>query len=216
MVYLADLGSLNGTTVNGQAVGKIPVRLQPGTEVCFAGLCYQIRDSRGGRQAGVAAQRGGAGNAGAEAGKPRKPARTDRRQQFPFLVNKKSEVFARYSEQLPDQLKYLSRRHAHIFLRNDSLYIEDLGSTNGTYVSGTRLEEHARPLGNGDVIALGGECFVYRVELVYEDTEARGRDLIRRMWPRRLRHRGCDPDDVRHLGQLLPGYFLHRRRRRGQ
>ena len=53
-----------------------------------------------------------------------------------------------------------------------ALYIEDLGSTNGTYVSGTRLEEHAHPLGTGDVIALGGECFVYRVELVFEDTEA--------------------------------------------
>jgi len=172
VVYLADLGSLNGTTVNGQAVEKIPVRLQPGAEVCFAGLCYQIEIL------GAAAKRVSQRREAVPAmlvlkpenpGSPLEPIVIS---QFPFLVNKKSEVFARYSAQLPDQVRYLSRRHAHIFLRNDSLYIEDLGSTNGTYVSGRRLEEHAHLLCNGDVIAFGGECFVYRVELVFEDTEA--------------------------------------------
>jgi pSer/pThr/pTyr-binding forkhead associated (FHA) protein len=172
VVYLADLGSLNGTTVNGQAVDKIPIKLQPGDEACFAGLCYQIEIL------GAAAKRVSQSGRAAPVMLVLKPEHPENRlepivvSQFPFLVNKKSEVFARYSEQLPDQLKYLSRRHAHIFLRNDSLYIEDLGSTNGTYVGGTRLEEHAHPLSSGDVIAFGGECFVYRVELVYEDAEA--------------------------------------------
>jgi pSer/pThr/pTyr-binding forkhead associated (FHA) protein len=172
VVYLADLGSLNGTTVNGQAVEKIPVKLQPGAEVCFAGLCYQI-DILGAAAKQVSHRSG-------EVPvmlvlKPEHPEYAIEPvviSQFPFLVNKKSEVFSRYAERLPDQLKYLSRRHAHIFLRDDHLYIEDLGSTNGTYVSGIRLEEHARPLGSGDVIAFGGECFVYRVELAYEHTEA--------------------------------------------
>jgi pSer/pThr/pTyr-binding forkhead associated (FHA) protein len=172
VVYLADLGSLNGTTVNGQAVEKIPVKLQPGSEACFAGLCYQIeilgasakRVSQGGRAAPVTLVL-----KPENAESPLEPIVVS---QFPFLVNKKSEVFARYGERLPDQLRYLSRRHAHIFLRNENLYIEDLGSTNGTYVSGARLDEHAHPLSNGDVIALGGECFVYRVELVFEDTKA--------------------------------------------
>ena len=41
-VYIIDLGSLNGTTVNGQRIEKQPVRLQRGDEICFAGhLCYQ-------------------------------------------------------------------------------------------------------------------------------------------------------------------------------
>ena len=53
---------------------------------------------------------------------------------FPFLVSKKGEVFDRYASRLPDQLRYLSRRHAHVFQRNDRLYLEDLGSTNGTYM----------------------------------------------------------------------------------
>ncbi len=172
VVYLADLGSLNGTTVNGERVDKIPVKLKPGDELCFAGLCYQAE------LLGAAAKQGAAAPVAAplqlllkpqDAGSLLEPVVVS---QFPFLVNKKSDVFSRYSERLPDQLRYLSRRHAHIFMRHNSLYIEDLGSTNGTYVGGERLEEHARELHSGDVIAFGGDCFVYRVELVYPDAQA--------------------------------------------
>ena len=43
VVYIADLGSLNGTTVNGVSVDSTPVRLQRGDEICFTGyLCYHI------------------------------------------------------------------------------------------------------------------------------------------------------------------------------
>ena len=171
VVYLADLGSLNGTTVNGQRVDKIPVKLRPGDELCFAGLCYQAE------LLGAAAKQGSAAPVAAplqlllkpeDGGGLLEPVVIS---QFPFLVNKKSEVFSRYSERLPDQLRYLSRRHAHIFASHNSLYIEDLGSTNGTYVGGERLEEHARELHSGDVIAFGGDCFVYRAELVYPDAQ---------------------------------------------
>jgi len=50
----------------------------------------------------------------------------------------------------------VSRRHARIFFRNDRFYIEDLGSTNGTYVNGVRLDPYSpRPLGDGDELRLG-------------------------------------------------------------
>jgi len=50
----------------------------------------------------------------------------------------------------------VSRRHARIFFQNDRFYIEDLGSTNGTYVNGVRLEPYSpRPLGDGDELRLG-------------------------------------------------------------
>jgi pSer/pThr/pTyr-binding forkhead associated (FHA) protein len=171
VVYLADLGSLNGTTVNGRPVDKVPVKLTPGDELCFAGLCYQVEIL---------------GVAGPPSPRvPKAPAvklilRPESQEQglepivvsqFPFLVNKKSQVFTRYLDRLGDQVRYLSRRHAHIFQRHGSLYVEDLGSTNGTYVAGQRLEEHARELHDGDVIAFGGDCFVYRVELVCEEAE---------------------------------------------
>jgi hypothetical protein len=50
--------------------------------------------------------------------------------------------------------------------------VEDLGSTNGTFVDGTRLEEHAVPLRDGEVLAFGGHHFVYRVSLQTDDLES--------------------------------------------
>src|SRR5579864_8751980 len=42
-VYVADLGSKNGTTVNGVAVQKTPARVRAGDELCFGGeLCYRV------------------------------------------------------------------------------------------------------------------------------------------------------------------------------
>jgi pSer/pThr/pTyr-binding forkhead associated (FHA) protein len=50
--------------------------------------------------------------------------------------------------------KSVSRKHARIFFRNDEYYIEDLGSTNGTYVNGIRVVKCA--LRKNDLIYLGG------------------------------------------------------------
>jgi len=164
-VYIIDLGSLNGTTVNGQRIEKQPVRLQRDDEICFAGhLCYQSEIL------GMAASR-------ALPATPPPPVHLILLPEnprlepivvsgFPFLVNKVSEVFARYRDSFPEELRYLSRRHAHIFLRDGGLYVEDLGSTNGTFISGNRLEEHARQLQDGDSIAFGGNHFVYHVKIV--------------------------------------------------
>ncbi|WP_376792710.1 FHA domain-containing protein [Thermoflexus sp.] len=50
----------------------------------------------------------------------------------------------------------VSRRHARIFFQADRFYIEDLGSTNGTYLNGVRLEPYSPcPLGDGDELRLG-------------------------------------------------------------
>lgn len=84
---------------------------------------------------------------------------------FPFLISKADEVFSRYKDRYPHQVNYISRRHAHIFLKGGERYLEDLGSTNGTFVGGKRLDETAVPLVEGDVLAFGGDHFVYRVTL---------------------------------------------------
>lgn len=52
----------------------------------------------------------------------------------------------------------VSRHHCRIFLANDVVYIEDLGSQNGTSVNGTRLEM-ARALRSGDTIQIGETAF---------------------------------------------------------
>src|ERR1700693_3485313 len=53
----------------------------------------------------------------------------------------------------------LSRRHARIFTDDaDGVVVEDLGSTNGTWVNDERLAE-PRILGNGDELRMGQTCF---------------------------------------------------------
>ena len=164
VVYIADLGSLNGTALNGTSVDTMPMRLKRGDEICFTdSLCYHIDIL------GVSAERVSGEAPGPLVQlvlKPRKqpsllePIVVTR---FPFLIKKGSDVFSRYKDSLPDDINYISRRHAHLFLKGKDVYVEDLGSTNGTFVSGTPLEEHARKLQDGDVIAFGGETFAYTV-----------------------------------------------------
>jgi DNA-binding winged helix-turn-helix (wHTH) protein len=55
----------------------------------------------------------------------------------------------------------VSRRHARITVLADSVTVEDLASTNGTFVGTTRVKS-ARPLADGDVIGLGPETVTFR------------------------------------------------------
>ncbi len=48
-----------------------------------------------------------------------------------------------------------SSRHARVFHRGAQVYVEDLDSTNGTYVNGQRLAAE-RALRAGDVVVVGG------------------------------------------------------------
>ena len=49
---------------------------------------------------------------------------------------------------------FVSSRHARFDPRPDGLWIEDVGSTNGTYVNGARVTS-ARLLHSGDVVRIG-------------------------------------------------------------
>ena len=170
-VYIADLGSKNGTSVNGVDVRQRTTRLQDGDEIRFGGmLSYRVRL---GKRTQVQA-----------------PARMARRESltltperddlglqpivvtcFPFLISKADATFSRYKSEYPHQVNYISRRHAHIFLKGGQPYVEDLGSTNGTFVSGKRLDEHATALHDGDTLAFGGYHFVYKVSLQQQEAE---------------------------------------------
>ena len=50
--------------------------------------------------------------------------------------------------------EFTSARHARIEARDDGVYIDDVGSTNGTFVNGIRLSQE-RKLIEGDVIRIG-------------------------------------------------------------
>jgi len=48
----------------------------------------------------------------------------------------------------------VSRRHARFFIRDESVFVEDLGSTNGTFLNGERIAS-PQQLRMGDVITFG-------------------------------------------------------------
>ncbi|WP_213306259.1 FHA domain-containing protein [Paraburkholderia sacchari] len=159
VAYVADLDSKNGTAVNGIEVTRKPHVLKDGDELCFAGtLTYRVgfvpRAARAAVRAAIVTLT---------------PERSDLGLQpivissFPFLVSKADETFAQYREAWPHQVNYLSRRHAHIYAEDDAVYVEDLDSTNGTFVDGQRLAEHAVRLAQGQRLAFGGDHFAYRV-----------------------------------------------------
>jgi pSer/pThr/pTyr-binding forkhead associated (FHA) protein len=50
--------------------------------------------------------------------------------------------------------EYASSHHARFEPRRDGVYVEDIGSTNGTFVNGIRLT-HERRLAPGDVVRIG-------------------------------------------------------------
>jgi pSer/pThr/pTyr-binding forkhead associated (FHA) protein len=59
-----------------------------------------------------------------------------------------------------DSDDFASARHARIEPRRDGVWVEDVGSTNGTYVNGARLSK-PRVLRDGDVIRVGSTDIRY-------------------------------------------------------
>jgi FHA domain len=55
---------------------------------------------------------------------------------------------------------FASSSHARIFDRGESMYLEDMGSTNGTYLNGRQVKA-AQPLGTGDTIRIGDSEYRY-------------------------------------------------------
>ena len=82
-------------------------------------------------------------------------------------VEADSQVIGRSTKcdvSIPD--RFLSRRHARLYKKNDQWLIEDLGSRNGTFVNGTRI---GRPeqVKMGDVLAMSASL----VKLVGEEQD---------------------------------------------
>jgi len=53
---------------------------------------------------------------------------------------------------------YTSSIHARLYRRNGTLWVEDLGSTNGTWVNAERIGSAVK-LGKGDLLQVGGTVF---------------------------------------------------------
>lgn len=57
----------------------------------------------------------------------------------------------------PDDI-YSSTLHARLFRQGGQLWVEDIGSTNGTYVNSEKIAQ-AQRLGKGDVLQVGSTVF---------------------------------------------------------
>ena len=53
---------------------------------------------------------------------------------------------------------YTSNLHARVFRRDGAVWVEDLGSTNGTWVNAEKINGPTR-LGRGDLLQVGGTVF---------------------------------------------------------
>jgi pSer/pThr/pTyr-binding forkhead associated (FHA) protein len=167
--YLADLGSKNGTTLNGKRIEQAIVPLADGDLLELAGtLAYRVHVQGSGTA--LAAPPARLASLTLEPVHPERGVEPIVVSRFPFLISKVDPAFARYLDGVPEQVGYLSRRHAHIFLKAGRPFVEDLGSTNGTCIGAVRLDERAQELQEGDELAFGGHHFVYRVRLQWEQS----------------------------------------------
>lgn len=76
------------------------------------------------------------------------------------------------------KFKYLnvSRSHASLSFESGKFWVEDKGSTNGTFLNNDRVGKLARKLQNGDILQLGttapdSKCVIALVKLCYPSTE---------------------------------------------
>jgi pSer/pThr/pTyr-binding forkhead associated (FHA) protein len=164
-IYIADLGSRNGTRLNDKPVEFKPRRLLAGDRLSLAGhLDYEveIRQENGDAPPDATIQPGLTLQP-AEDGSPLEALAITR---FPYLISKSAPEFPGTTDAGGDRSGYLSRRHAYIFSQGGRIFIEDLSSTNGTWLNGERLGEHAREIAEGDDLMFGGNYFSYRVKLL--------------------------------------------------
>lgn len=134
--FLEDLRSTNGTFVNDLRIdGRVPVsptdRITLGLTVAMP--WPEVVQSRGRAAAGFP-----------------EPART---------VLTESTIVGRDANcdlVLDDPI--VSRRHARLICLGTRITVEDLHSTNGTFVNGSRIEQPT-PIARGDVLAIGRTTF---------------------------------------------------------
>lgn len=94
-----------------------------------------------------------------------------------FMLNKETITIGRRPENdIPVDNLAVSGKHAQIItILNDS-FLEDLNSTNGTYVNGSLIKKHA--LKHGDVIGIGKHQLKYLNEAATDNDDAFEKTMI--------------------------------------
>jgi len=93
----------------------------------------------------------------------------------------------------------VSRRHARLEVREESVFLEDLGSKNGTFSNGTRIEGKVR-LAAGDRLSCGAATYVL--------SKIAPEDLRVAVKLERPSQAGCDPESTTEEASQVPANFL--------
>jgi pSer/pThr/pTyr-binding forkhead associated (FHA) protein len=101
---------------------------------------------------------------------------------------------------LPVFHESISRRHARVYRDGVAFFVEDLGSTNGTFVQGKQIKG-AQRLEHDDVIALGS------LELRFLVLDATREELVQRFDPRTDETNRLAPFAAAKQSSLLSGVF---------
>lgn len=95
-----------------------------------------------------------------------------------------------------------SRRHAQITIEGGAVFVEDLGSTNGTFINGSRIASK-QPLHQGDEIAFDENKFKFEVETtepvaadqtVLREVQDPNRTVLREMPPKEAARPATPPE----------------------
>ncbi len=90
-----------------------------------------------------------------------------------YLVDSELTIGREEGNHIVVDLDNVSRRHARVLSRGGKMLVEDLGSTNGTYLNDQEVLQ-AQPLRNGDLIKVGGSIFKFlngdNIETQYHET----------------------------------------------
>lgn len=87
-----------------------------------------------------------------------------------FSLHRASTVIGRREDcdvRIP--LGEISRKHCRLVQEGETLKVEDVGSSNGTFVNGQRVQES--PLNAGDTVKIGSVIFVVQLDGVPADEE---------------------------------------------
>ncbi len=94
-----------------------------------------------------------------------------------YELNQERITIGRKPEnEIPIDNLAVSGKHALIITILDDSFLEDLGSTNGTYVNGKLIKKHA--LKDGDVVAIGKHELKYLNELATNDDDEFEKTMI--------------------------------------
>jgi pSer/pThr/pTyr-binding forkhead associated (FHA) protein len=154
-VSITDIKSATGTLVNGEKI-TVTTPLRAGDIINVQGVELEVVEDEGGNAktlvlSGTALMELGSGawsliaDSGPEKG-----------QIIPVMD--RTEIGRALECDISILEPALSRKHAELELTDDGLLIRDLGSVNGTFVNGEKVDEAS--LNDGDVLAFGRIRFI--------------------------------------------------------